>query len=192
MEVRPNKSAAPAAEVRQRRSRAAAKLVAALAAGGPRRPVKIPLERGEVDLELRLITGRQQLVARKRAHEMLEHHGLADQAEGLLERCELVEAIAVALVVPGTDEQLYESGEEMQGELTEAAIAALVYEYRDLDASSDLREGSVMLREEVARLLQKKDWTTLRSIVPRLPSGLLATTVDQLLTSLGEKCASTE
>ena len=177
------------------RSREAEKLLAELQTTRRRRRVSVPLDdERSVEVELRILTGRQELEANARAHQMLERYkleGKSDAAANLV-RCQMVESMAASIVVPGTDEQLFADGDELQGALGETTITGLLKVYAELDAEGDLRLGSAALRQQVTEALKKKQWTQLRVIVPQMPLALLRTTADQLLTSLELRSSSTE
>ena len=170
---------------RRNRSKKAHALVAALATGGPRRQVTI----GDVELELRLIKGSEQTLATARAYAALEKSGLADKpdAKADLNRLLMIECLAFSIVAPGEDEPAFADGTELGSIVAENILGSLLLSYAELAAEGDLAMGDMLLRKEARDLLEKKSWTELSAIAPKLPRSSLVTTVAQLCKSLAQR-----
>lgn len=160
-------------------------ILGALASGAIREKVFL----GETELEIRTLTARQSQDAEMRAYGISKSQDYENKPEYKenLNREKILEKLAVAICVPGTDEQVFEDGLELQDHLSDDQCNKVLSAYQTLEASSEHAALS-----EVERLLKGKNWTELKNIVGVMPRSSLLILVNQLLISLEHRSSSTD
>lgn len=153
---------------------------------------------GDAELEVRVLTHNERsacdAAALRETQERLgdEFVPRADAHEAL-EGAKAKHLLALACMVPDTDEPFFASAQELGDIATDDEILRVFERYIEHKDATDpeLEEMPVEHLDVILEAIKKKDSTSLKSIASAMPRNYLLTLVDRLASSLQDSSSST-